>query len=242
MSKRTSSMGSERRLANLLYQERITGTDAEIAMVHEVNRQSVVKEVLVHVFFMAKFGLISGPLTAIKAANQYLVAHGNDEAAHCAPGQIVASARSIQSYLTASDDLQLEVENLFAKTDEIHLKFNMADSRAEENGLRTAFGNACNTVANAGRTVRFNRAEDFYAHIDAGYAQYKSQGVIAMANAINIQRRKLQRGEPLAGATRPELIRILEGYRTKLTSSLHTFETVLGLDPEELWREYRALV
>lgn len=242
MSKRTSSMGSERRLANLLYQERITGTDAEIAMVHEVNRQSVVKEVLVHVFFMAKFGLISGPLTSIKAANQYLVAHGNDEAAHCTPGQIVASTRSIQSYLSASDDLQLEVENLFAKTDEIHLKFNMADSRAEENGLRMAFGNACNTVANAGRTVRFNRAEDFYSHIDAAYAQYKSQGVMAMTNAINVQRRKLQRGEPLAGATRPELIRILEGYRTKLTSSLNTFETVLGLDPEELWREYRALV
>src|SRR5215211_1490583 len=189
MSKRTSSMGSERRLANLLYQERITGTDAEIAMVHEVNRQSVVKEVLVHVFFIAKFGLISGPLTAVKAANQYLIAHGNDEAAHCAPGQIVASTRSVQSYLSASDDLQLEVENLFAKADEIDLKFNMADSRAEENGLRMAFGNACNTVANAGRTVRFNRTEDFYSHIDTAYARYKSQGVMAMTNAITIQRR-----------------------------------------------------
>ena len=241
MSKRTSSMGSERRLAGLLFQERITGTDDEIAMVHEVNRQSVIKEVLVHVFFMAKFDLIPGTLTARKAANQYLVAHGNDEAAHCAPGQIVASTRSIQSYLSASDDLQLEVENLFAKTDEIHLKFNMADSRAEENGLRTAFGNACNAAANAGRQVRFNRAEQFYSHIDNAYAQYKSQGAMAMNNAINIQRRKLQRGEPLQGATRPELIRILEGYRSKLMSSLNTFETVLGLDPEELWREYRAL-
>jgi hypothetical protein len=235
-------MGSERRLAGLLFQDRITGTDAEIAMVHEVNRQSVVKEVLVHVFFMAKFGLISGALAAQKAANQYLVAHGNDEAAHCAPGQIIASTQSIQSYLSASDDLQLEVENLFAKTDEIHLKFNMADSRAEENGLRTAFGNACNAVANAGRTIRFNRAEGFYSHIDTAYGQYKSQGVMAMTNAINLQRRKLQRGEPLQGATRPELIRILEGYRAKLLASLNTFETVLGLDPEELWRAYRAIV
>ena len=118
----------------------------------------------------------------------------------------------------------------------------MADSRAEENGLRTAFGSACNAAANAGRTVRFNRAEDFYSHIDSAYGQYKTQGVLALNNAITIQRRKMQRGEPLAGATRPELIRILEGYRTKLMTSLNTFETVMGLDPEELWREYRAIV
>jgi hypothetical protein len=242
MSKRTSSMGSERRLAGMLFQERIFGTDAEIAAVHETNRQSVVKEVLVHVFFLAKFGFIHGAVTARKAQNQYLVATGNDQAAHCAPGQIMAGTQTIQSLINGSDDLQLVVENLFAKTDEIHLKFNMADSRAEENGLRAAFGSACANAANASRTTRFNRAEEFYPYIDAAYAVYKTQGTMALTNALNIQRQKLQRGEPLKGATRQEMISILEGYRSKLSSSLNSLETVQGLFPEELWREYRELV
>ncbi len=235
-------MGSQTRLARMLFQERITGTDREIAMVHEVNRQSVVKEVLVHVFFMAKFRFIPGVVTVEKAENQYLVSHGNDEAAHCAPGQILSGAQSIQSLLTASDDLQLIVENLFAKTDGIHLKFNMADSRAEENGLRSAFGNACNNVANGGRNARFNRAEAFYPYIDSAFNLYKIQGAMAFNNAINIQRQKMRRGEPLQGATRAELIFILETYQSKLASSLNTFETVLGLFPEDLWRDYRAIV
>lgn len=235
-------MGSQSRLSRMLFQERLTGTDRDIALAHEANRQSAVKELLVHLFFMAKFRIVSGMVTVMKAENQYLVAHGNDEAAHCVPGQILSGAQSIQSLLTASDDLQLIVENLFAKTDEIHLKFNLADSRAEENGLRQAFGIACNNVVNAGRTARFNRAEEFYPFIDSAFGLYKTQGIMGFTNAINIQRQKMQRGEPLKGATRAELIFVLETYRSQLMSSINTLETIQGLMPEDLWRDYRAIV
>jgi len=238
---RTSSMGTKTMLARLLFQERITGNDDEIAQTHETNRQSAVKEILVHVFLMSKFKFFPGMLTVEKAENQYLIASGNDEADHCAPGQIMSGSQAIQKLLGTSDDLQLILENLFAKTDEIDLKFNMADSRAEENGLRDAFGSACNHVARVGKFARFNRAFEFYQHIDTAYSLYKTQGLQAITNAINIQRAKLQAGEPLKGTTRQELISILQNYQSKLASSSNSLETVQGLFPEDLWRDYRAI-
>lgn len=235
-------MGTKVRLARLLSQERITGTDEEIAIAHETNRQSAVKEIFVHVFFMAKFRFIPGPLTVEAAESQYFYAHDDDEAAHCAPGQILSGSQAIQRLITASDDIQLIVENLFGKTDELHCRFNKADSRAEENGLRNAFGAACNYVAQKGRTVRFNRAHEFYPHIDTAFNLYKTQGLQAFSNAITVQRAKMAAGEPLQGTTRAELIFILQTYQRRLATSLNTLETVLGLDPEDLWRDYRQLV
>ena len=150
MSDRTSSMGTKTRLAGLLFQDRLTGTDEEIALSHETNRQSAVKEILVHIFLMAKFRFFPGALIVREAKNQYLFAHDDDQAAHCAPGQMESGSQTVQTLITKSDDLQLLLENLFAKTDEMHGRFNKADSRAEEEGLRAAFGNACNQVAEQG--------------------------------------------------------------------------------------------
>jgi hypothetical protein len=238
MAQRTTMMGSRRRLARLLSQARITGTDEEIAVTHEINRQTAVKEIFLHVFFMAKFRFIPGILTVEKAESQYLGAHGDDEAAHCAPGQIMSGGRAIQQLLTASDDLQLEVETLFGKTDELHGRFNKADSRAEENGLRAAFGAACNFIAQKGRTVRFNRAYDFYPYMSAAFNQYKMAGIAAFDLAIGVQRAMT---DPLVGVTRAELVYILETYRATLAAADSTLETVQGLFPEELWRDYRSL-
>src|SRR5258707_5565180 len=104
MAPRSSSMGSRSRLANLLSQDRINGTDEEIALTHETNRQSAVKEVLVHVFFMTKFRLIPGAVTVRAAESQYLYATDDDEAAHCAPGQILSGTQAIQKLITTDDD------------------------------------------------------------------------------------------------------------------------------------------
>lgn len=235
-------MGTKRALAKLLTQERITGTDTEIANTHETNRQSTVKEILVHTFFLSKFDFIQGVVTVEAAESQYLGARGNDEAAHSAPGQLLSNGRALQRLITASDDLELIVENLFGKTDEIDSKFNKADSRAEENGLRAALGNAANFVVRAAKLSRFNRAIQFYPYIDAAFEMYKEQGLAAFDRAISIQRMKIQSGAPLQGVTRQELIAILETYRRNLRTSANTLETVLGLFPEDLWRDYRELV
>ena len=240
MSKRSSSMGSARRLARLLSQHQMTGTDKEIALAHEVNRQSAVKEILLHVFLMSNYNLLPGTLQVRKAENQYLVATGDNEAAHCAPGQIWSGSRTIQSLITGSDDLQLAVENLFARTDSIHLRFNMADSRAEENGLRAAFGDACLQVARVGRSAKFNRAEVFCQYVESAFNLYKVQGIRAFQRAIGIQTAKFEAGEPLKGTTRPELITILKEYKARLESSISSLETVILLYPEDIWRDYAS--
>lgn len=235
-------MGSKHRLSQMLSQSPITGTDEQIAIVHETNRENVVKQVLLHVFFLSKFKFINGQVTTEAAESQYLTAHGLNQAAHCVPGQVMFNGDSIQSLITNSDDMQLVVENLFGNTDDIHARFNIADSRAEENGLRAALGNACNSASMAGKIARFNRAEEFYHYLDGAYQLYKTQGVAAFNTAINIQRTKMQSGSELTGTTRREVIFILETYRATLSSSLVTLETVQGLFPEDLWREYRSLV
>lgn len=235
-------MGTKARLARLLSQERITGTDEEIAIAHETNRQSAVKEIFVHIFFMAKFRFIPGVLTVQKAEAQYLSGRGDDEAAHCAPGQILSGTQAIYKLLAADDDLQLIVENLFGKTDEMHGRFNKADTSAEDKGLRDAFGAACNYVADKGRIVRFNRAEEFYPYIDNAFNLYRTQGLRAFADAITFQQQKQDAGEGLTGTTRAELIFILGIYQRQLQNSYSTLETVQGLYPEDLWRDYRSLV
>lgn len=242
MAERTSSMGSKDRLAKLLTQEVIDGSYAEVANTHEVNRQSAVKEILVHVFLMSKFNIIGSVLTVGEAQSQYLRASGGQQAAHCAPGQILSTGVPIQNLLTASVDLQLAVENLFGRTDAIDTKFNKADSRAEENGLRNAFGRACGHAAGSGKTVRFNRAYEFYRYISAAFLMYKSAGIQAYMTAGMRQRALMKPNDPTDRAEREETIRILEAYSSTLSTSDDSLETVQGLFPEDLWRQYRTIV
>lgn len=237
MSSRTSSLGTKTELARLLTQERITGTDEEIATVHETNRQSTIKEILVHIFLMSKFQYFKSMLDVQKAENQYFTSTDDDQAAHCAPGQIVCGGLPIQKLIKRSNDLEMIVECLFSKTDGIHFKFNQADSRAEGNGLRSAFGRACSEVARAGKFARFNRAFEFYHYIETAYSMYKMEGLRAIDAAIQKQR---QATDPLKGVTREEIISILGRYRENLASSSPSLETVQALFPEDLWRDYAA--
>ncbi|HLA95888.1 MAG TPA: hypothetical protein VK612_09220 [Pyrinomonadaceae bacterium] len=241
MAERTSSMGSKTMLSRMLFQETITGNDREIATVHEINRQSAVKEIIVHVFFMSKFGVIDPPLTVGEAKSQYYRATGNDQAAHNAPGQILAGNTPIQELLSDDVDLQITVENLFGKTDGIHSRFNKADSRAEENGLRDALCTACNFIAQAAKSIRFNRASEIHSHLGSAFDVYKTAGVAAFRAAAMRQRALMKRNDPDDVRAREETIAILDFYRTTLETAWSTHETVLGLFPEDIWRQYSQL-
>jgi hypothetical protein len=241
MSERTSSMGGKTMLSRLLTQERITGTDREIAVTHEINRQSAVKEIVAHVFFLSKFRIITPPLAVGEAKSQYYRAKGDDQAAHNAPGQILQGTTPIQELITTSDDLRITVENLFGKTDGIHTKFNKADSRAEENGLRDALLVACSYVAEKGRYARFNRTFQIHTFLASAFDRYKVAAAAAYQAAELRQGALMNRNDPNDVAAREELIQILRWYGQTLGRSQNSHETVLGLFLEDIWREYSQL-
>lgn len=241
MAPRTSSMGSRSTLSRFLSQNRITGTVKQIATTHEVNRQNVVKEIFVHVFLMSKFKILTGMTTVGAAKSQYITGHGNDQAAHCVPGQIRAGGQPLQDLVAASDELHVTLDNLFGTTDEIDGNFNKADSSSEDNGVRNAFGNACNLAARSGATARFNRAEDFYPYINAAFVRYKTEGMQGFRAAIIKQQNEMRSKTGADLILRQERIFITETYLQTLASAPSTLETVMGLYPEDLWREYKAI-
>ncbi len=242
MAERTSEMGPRSLLSRLIKLEPITGADGVIANTHEVNRESVVKEILVHVFFMSKFGLIEPTISVGEAKAQYFSATGGHQAAHCAPGQLIYSTRKIQEYVAADEELHVTVDNLFGRTDGIDAKFNIADSRAEENGLRDAFASAAIHAAQSAKRVRFNRAEELYPHLATSFGVYKSLGGNAFRAAAARQRALMRRLDPNDVAKRETTIAILNAYEECLATSMETVETVQGLFVEDVWRQYRSLV
>lgn len=249
---RGSSLGTQYRLQRLLTQERITGTLEEVASAHETNRQSTVKEILVHIFLMSKFGLFKNsppaaptriPLTVEGAENQYFWSTGGDNAAHCAPGQIYCGAETVQKRIKTNDDLEMIVECLFSKTDGIELRFNAADSSAEGHGsgnrLRRVFGDACFEAARVGEITRINPQIGFSPTIEKIFRIYQLQGVQAFDQAISAEQQEIARGSlTVKGVPRQEVIRILQVYRNSLRSADSSLSTVLGLFPEDVWRDY----
>jgi hypothetical protein len=241
MGERKSLMGTTYQLSKVLKLQQIDGSESEIATVHEINRQGVVKEILVHCFFMSKFGLIDHDLKVGKAHSQYFTATADQQAAHCSPGQIFYRSRKIQDFLSASDELHVEVDNLFGRTDAIHKKFNTADSRAEENGLRLALRAACISSASAAKSARFNRAMEMYPYVSTAFGAYKSFGVQAMRSAAARQRSLMRRRDPEDVRARETTISILNTYAECLQTADDSLETVQGLFPEDIWRDYQSL-
>lgn len=240
---RSSSMGPRSRLAQIYRQSPIGGTDAEIANTHETNRQSSVKTVLVHTFFLAKFGYLKGAVTGVslgKTEAQYHFATGGNQAAHCAPAQLSSGGVSLQKLITRSDDLSLEVENLFGNTDDLPARFNVADSSAEGKGLRDAFVSACNEIVMKAR-IPFGVVEHIAPHFASAYRSYKQRGITAMDSAIAFQQQELRRGNDLRITTRSEVIAILETYKRSLASSMDSHESVQGLDLHDVWMDYANL-
>lgn len=233
-------MGSRHRMAQIYRQSPITGTDQEIANTHEINRQSAIKSVLVHTFFLAKFDYLKGSVTGVsrgKTEAQYHFATGGNQAAHCAPAQISSGGRSLQRLITTSDDLSLEVENLFGKTDDLPVRFNVSDSSAEGNGLCDAFVAACNEVVQKAR-IPFGNVDHIAPHFESAFSTYKTRGLMAIDNAIRFQQQELRLGRDLKITTRSQVIAILETYRSSLQQSMDTHETVQGLLLHDVWMDY----
>ncbi len=241
MAQRTSEMGSRSHLSRLIKLQPITGAEEEIAITHEINRQSVVKEILVHVFFMSKYGFVDHKIMVGEAKSQYFSSTGGQQAAHCAPGQLFYMTRKIQDYLDADDNLLVTVDNLFGRTDGIDSKFNIADSRAEENGLRDALCAAAVHVASSAKRVRFNRVEELHPHFATSVGVYKSFGSQAFRVAAARQRALMTRRDPVDMAKREQTIAILNTYQECLFTSMETIETVQGLFVEDIWAQYREL-
>ena len=233
-------MGPKSRLSTFLSLESIEGSDAEIAGAHEINRQSTVKEILLHVFFLSKFNKIQPILTVEAAEAQYFYATGDDQAAHCVPGQVLFNNQPIQHLITTNNELEISLENLFGRTDGLHGKFNKADSRAEENGLRSTLADVCNLVAQKAKYLKFQRAEQIFPTLEQAFSTYKTRGVQAFNAAIA---RQQSMTTALQGVTRGELIDILAAYREKLSTAIVSIESVQGIlvESERLWREYRFL-
>jgi len=243
---RDSSLGTKTELQRLLTQERITGSLEEVASVHEINRQSTIKEILVHVSLMSKFGLFPTPLTVRGAQNQYFWSTDGDNAAHCAPGQMFCGGQTIQKRITTNNDLEMIVECLFSKTDGIPKRFNVADSSAEGNTkgdrLRRVFGAACVEAARVGKFARIDPSMGlFLRSIEQIFSNYQVQGAQQIEQAILAQQRAIDDGTPLQGVTRQEIIRILEVYRDVLRSADPSLGTVQRLFPHDLWHDYSQL-
>lgn len=241
MSERSSYMGSKSWLRRHLTQLSFNGTTDQIAAQHENNRQTVVKEILVHVFLMSKFGVLTGNVTVGEARAQYFRATAGNQAAHCAPGQIFSNGVPIQRLITGNDDLQVSVDNLFGTTDNIHANFNVADSSSEANGLRQAFGNACNEAARSGKFARFNRAVEFHHHIERAFAIYKSQGANGFRAAIANQENPMRGSSGADLQARQERLQITRFYLNRLSSADISLDTVMFLDTEALRREYSQM-
>lgn len=232
-------MGSKTWLASILSQPPITGTDREVALTHEINRQSAVKQILFHVFFLSKFGFLKNPMKVGHATSQYIRATGENQAAHCAPGQLFTDSKPIQNLISISDELSLELENLFGETDVIHRKFNLADSRAEENGLRDALLEAGTFVAEAARYTRFGQIEVIYPLLKSAFEIYQTRGDAAYRMAAVRQQQMIKPNDEADLKARQETIGILNLYGEILASADPSHETVLGFYPKDLWQDYR---
>jgi hypothetical protein len=249
---RGSSLGTQYRLQRLLTQDRITGTLEEVAAAHETNRQNTIKEILVHMFLMSKFGLFNqeppGPpvriaLSVQGAENQYFWSTGGDNAAHCAPGQIYCGSETVQKRIRTNEDLEMIVECLFSKTDGIELRFNAADSSAEGHGsgnrLRRVFGAACFEAARVGEFTRINPQIGFSHVIERIFRIYQQEGVQVIDLAIMAERGEIAGGSStVKGVPRQEVIRILQVYRDRLRSADASLETVQQLSPRDVWHDY----
>ncbi len=239
MAKRTSVLGSRTKLARILKVEPMTGSVESIATGHETNRQSMVKTLLMHVFLMSKLKGLNGALTVGAAKSQYFSSTGRNQAAHCIPGQLFHNAVTLQQYPLNNEYLEVTLDCLFGKTDDLDANFNKADSLAEDRGLRDALLHACERVKVTGQFARFQRAEHFYPQLESAFGVYKTDGIAAFDSAIASLRSALLTSSGADLVSRNQRIDILQTYRQTLVTAHDSPETVLGLSGEDIWYDIR---
>ena len=239
MAKRTSILGSRSRLSRTLTLQPMTGLAESLAISHENHRQSMVKTLLMHVFLMSKLKRLDGTLTVGAATSQYFSATGDNQAAHCIPGQIFHNGITLQEIPSNNEYLEVTLDCLFGKTDNLDSNFNKGDSLAESNGLRDALLQACVYAQNAGKIARFGRAHQFYPLLETAFGIYKTAGNAAFNTALTKLRLTLNSSTGADLILRNERVEILNTYRQTLLNANESPETVLGLNGEDVWYDIR---
>ncbi len=248
MGERTTILGTRYQVSKILTQARITGDVKSIANAHEINRQSVVKEVLLHLFLMSKYQMVDFPLSVRAATSQYLSGKSGNEAAHCVPGQIFYNGIAVQKLSTNNEYLEVALDCLFGTTDDLPANFNKSDTLSEnfngltagdQFGLIRAFELAANSVVRSGKYAKFQRAYNFYHFLEQAFQIYKREGISSFDLAIQ----KLNQTAASASGNdlqlRNERLLIIRTYKETLERASNSIETVIGLFPEDVWFNIR---
>ncbi len=239
---RTTSLGSRNAISKYLSQERMTGTDHELGNTHEINRQNTVKEILLYVFLMAKYGMVEPNMTVGAATTQYYSARADEkkQAAHCAPGQIKFRGVDIYEFIP-DEDLSLELEMLFGAADGIPTIFNESDSVAEAKGLCEALVMACNDAAASGRFARFTFAGEIMPLLENSFRIYQAKGMDAFAKAVDSQKALMRLPTTLRPDYHKKKIEILTVYYQCLASADDSFGTAIMLHPQDVVKSFQTL-
>ena len=221
----------------------MTGTDMHLATVHEMHRQNTVKAILFYTFMMGKYKMLTPLMTAGAASTQYFSskAHERQQAAHCAPCQVMYKSKEIFKYLPESD-LSRVLEDLFGTTDGLPTIFNESDSVAEAAGMSNALAIACNEAARLGQNARFTYASQIYQPVERAFQVYRGHALNALEDAYNAQRVKMR----LPTTTRPEYhekkAAILRVYHQELHTCDDSLDTAVNeVQPDSVVRAFQDL-
>lgn len=157
------------------------------AMQHEFNRQRVVTALLLnlHILAVKKITPQNSLLSWRGAISQSLEGHDGNQAAHCAPRQILIFSQTPSEILSkVFPERAYVIDCLFAETDILPANFNRADSRAERHGLNDGFLRACQWVVNTGQHAENMLANLLISAVQEAYSIYKKAAAVAFRESL----------------------------------------------------------
>lgn len=221
----------------------------ERAETHEFNRQRVVVSILLELHLMTLFDTIkkNQAVTLKKAISQSLSGSKSrgTEAAHCAPRQILIGHKTPQDILRKPfAERAWVLDAYFAETDILPANFNKCDSRAERNGLTSAFREACENIIFSGFYNGKVETGAIAMSLANAYSLYESRAKIAFESCIDRLREKLQPfGLPPADKAKwNEQLVITQEYARILKEGSGKAETMYSSKIEGLITIYKKFV
>lgn len=143
---------------------------------HEANRQRVVTALLLELHVMSVKNIIqkNSLLSLRGAVSQSFEGHDGDQAAHCAPRQILVFTQTPSELLKSKfPERAYVLDCLFAETDILPANFNRADSRAERNGLNDGFLQAGQAIVKAGQHTEKLSPNQVIGEVKTAYSIYE---------------------------------------------------------------------
>ena len=151
------------------------------ARLHQHHRERAVASILAELHIMAVMKVLpqnqNWTIGAEKAYWQDFSGDANrgTQAAHCVPCQIRISGKRPEQYVRKHSSNRADIiVAYFGKTDKfLPTVFNQCDSKAEQDGLRDAFHDACIDVLNSGY-YSDDQLENVTVHIKNAFSIFKS--------------------------------------------------------------------